>query len=143
MELGKTKIDPNAVSEGVWTEFVLPGGQEISLRLSLMNAGQNARYKEALRTALDPYESLLVRYQGKDLPKKVEAEVKEVLRRLFCEQIVTDWKGPSKNGNPVQYTVDGGIALFAEFPELYEHAEEEAKKFSRYRVAVLEAASGN
>jgi hypothetical protein len=147
MELGKSKIDAALVREGVWTDFIIMGvGEpvEISLRLALMNAGQNPTYKAALQKALDPFERMLAVYKdGKDIPKALADKINAVGRRVFCEQIVLDWKGPTKNGQPVAYTPEGGMALFDEYPELLAQAEAEAQKFARYRVALLEEAAGN
>lgn len=146
MELGKSKIDATAVQNGVWADFYIVGADgpaEISLRLALMNAGQNAAYKAALQKALDPFERTLTLYKGKDIPQTVAQKINDIGRRTFCEQIVLDWKGITKNGQPVAYTPEGGLALFNEYPELLAQAEAEAQKFERYRITVLEEASGN
>lgn len=155
MELGKSKIDQTLVSQGVWTDFIIMGvGEpvEISLKLALMNASQNAVYKAALQKALDPFERMLQVYKsGKDIPAPLAKKINDVGRRIFCEQIVLGWggedpanyRGPKKNGQPVAYTPDGGLALFEEFPELLAQAEAEAQKFERYRISLLEDASGN
>lgn len=147
MELGKSKIDTAAVQNGVWTDFIIMGADapvEISLRLAMMNAGQNAAYKAALQKALDPFERMLTVYKsGKDIPAPLAAKINEVGKRVFCEQIVLDWKGVTKNGQPVPYSPDGGLALFAEYPELMAQAEAEAQKFERYRISLLEDAAGN
>lgn len=147
MELGKSKIDQSLVQQGVWTDFILVGvGEpvEISLKLALMNASQNAAYKAALQKALDPFERMLQVYKsGKDIPAPLAKKINEVGKRVFCEQIVLDWKGPTKGGQPVAYTPDGGLSLFEEYPELQSQAEAEAQKFERYRISLLEDASGN
>jgi hypothetical protein len=147
MELGKSKIDQSLVAQGVWTDFILMGASEpveISLRLALAHAGQNAAYKAALQKALDPFERLLSVYKsGKDIPAPLAKKINDVGRRVFCEQIVLDWKGPTKNGQPRAYTPEGGLELFEEYPELMAQAEAEAGKFERYRISLLEDAAGN
>lgn len=147
MELGTSKIDPALVNQGVWTDFVIVGlGEpvEVSLRLALMNAGTNPAYKAALQKALDPFERMLSVYKsGKDIPATLANKINDVGRRVFVEQIVLDWKGVTKNGQPVAYTPDGCLALFDEYPELQTQAEAEAQKFARYRISLLEDAAGN
>jgi len=148
MQLGTSRLDDGAVRSGVWTDFVLIGvGSEpvtISLLLALADANVNSQYKEALRTALDPYERMLGLYKkASDMPKSLADKINEVGKSVFTEQIVLGWKGITKNGTDQAYTPEGGMQLFAEFPELLTEAESEAGKFERYRVAILEDASGN
>ncbi|MCC6425645.1 MAG: hypothetical protein IT435_02370 [Phycisphaerales bacterium] len=148
MEIGKTRLDMDAVRNGVWTEFVLPGvdGEpvEVSLRLALADAGVNTAYKEALKKSLEPFERLLALYKkGSDIPPALSKKINDVGRQVFVEQIVTDWKGPMKGDKPQPYSPEGCLALFNEYPELLAQAEGEATKFSRYRTAILEEAAGN
>lgn len=148
MELGKSKIDKDAVHQGIWTEFMIVGPDRepvtIKLKMALADAQMNPRYKEALRKGLEPYERMLSLYKkATEIPATLSEKINTIGRRVFVEEIVRDWEGPTQNGQPRTYTPDGCIELFEEFPELMAQAEAEASKFERYRVAVLEDASGN
>lgn len=67
MEIGKTRIDPTAVREGVWTEFLVVGPDRepvtIKLKMALADAQVNPAYRAALRKALEPHERLLALYK--------------------------------------------------------------------------------
>lgn len=148
MELGRTKIDNNAVREGVWQDFLIvsPGREavELKLRIALADAGMNASYKAALRKALEPYERMLALYKkATDIPEALAKKVNEAGRRVFVEQIVTGWEGITKNGQPLPYSPDACLQLFEEYPELLAQVEAEASKHERFRTAILEEASGN
>lgn len=148
MELGRSKIDPTLVREGIWTEFLIVGPDRepvtIKLKMAMADAQMNPRYKEALRKGLEPYERMLSLYKkATEIPTSLAQKINDIGRRVFVEQIVLDWEGPTKSGQPLTYTPDACIALFEEYPELMSQAEAEASKFERYRVAVLEEASGN
>jgi len=148
MELGRSKIDPALVRDGIWTEFLIVGADRepvtIKLKMALADAQMNPRYKEALRKGLEPFERMLSLYKkATEIPTTLATKINEIGRRVFVEQIVVDWEGPTKNGQPMPYSPDACLLLFEEYPELLAQAEAEASKFERYRVAVLEEASGN
>jgi len=148
MELGRSKIDPALVRDGIWTEFLIVGADRepvtIKLKMALADAQMNPRYKEALRKGLEPFERMLSLYKkATEIPTTLATKINEIGRRVFVEQIVVDWEGPTKNGSPLPYSPDACLLLFEEYPELLAQAEAEASKFERYRVAVLEEASGN
>lgn len=148
MELGRSKIDPALVRDGIWTEFLIVGADRepvtIKLKMALADAQMNPRYKEALRKGLEPFERMLSLYKkATEIPTTLATKINEIGRRVFVEQIVVDWEGPTKNGQPMPYSPDACLLLFEEYPELLSQAEAEASKFERYRVTVLEEASGN
>lgn len=148
MELGRSKIDPALVRDGIWTEFLIIDSTRepvtIKLKMALADAQMNPRYKEALRKGLEPFERMLSLYKkATEIPTTLATKINEIGRRVFVEQIVVDWEGPTKNGSPLPYSPDACLLLFEEYPELLAQAEAEASKFERYRVAVLEEASGN
>lgn len=149
MKIGSTKIDPQAVAEGVWTEFVLKGPDrtpvEISLKMAFASVHSNPIYKTKLRAGMTPFERLLSMYEkASEIPEVLAKKINDAGMKVFAECIVTDWKGPTGNdGQPAPYSPEGLTALFEEYPELREQAQVEAAKHERYRVKVLEAAAGN
>lgn len=148
MELGRSRIDPTLVHEGVWTEFVIESSDRepvvIKLKMAMANTDLNARYKAALRKSMEPYERLMAIYKkASDIPPALAEKVNAAGRRVFLESIVVDWEGPTKDGQPIPYSVEAAEMLFDEYPELLAQAEAEAGKFQRYRVAILEDAAGN
>lgn len=148
MKIGATKIDQSAVRDGVWTKFILAlpeGDQEIELKIALADMNVNTGYRDALRDALDPFERLLARYKkGSDLRKEDAEKINQIGRRVFCERVITDWKGPTQDdGTPEAYSADRCMALFEEFPELFAEVEKEANRYERFRTQVLEDAAGN
>lgn len=148
MQIGKTKINQDAVRNGVWTKFVLAlpdGDQELELKIALSDLNVNTAYKDALRTALDPFERLMARYKkGSDIRKEDAEKINKIGKQVFCEQIIQDWKGPKKDdGSDEPYSAARCLELFEEFPELFAEVEKEAGRYERFRTQVLEEASGN
>lgn len=145
MEIGRTTIDKTLVNEGVWTEFVLVTGEGepevVKLKMAYASGDMNNRYRDAMQRALDPYQRVMSSYTDpKDFPDGLVRKINDIGVKVFVEQIVLDWEGPTKNGQKQPYTPEACMALFEEFPELRKQAQAEAGKIQRYRTKALEEA---
>lgn len=147
MEIGGSRIDKAMATGGVWQDYVLEtpdGSEQLSLCIALADVTVNEAYKNALKAAMSPFDRMLAIYQnGSNLPTKVAAEINDATRKVFAQVIIVDWKGPTKNGEPMPYSWEACLELFKTYPEVFAQVEKDSVKYSRYRVAVLDEAAKN
>lgn len=150
MRLGKTRIDEDGARQGRWFDYDLVDANtkdvvSIGLRLAITDPNLNSAYRDALKRHLSPHERLLTLYKkSSDMPESLTRKIQELDLLTFVEAAVTDWRGvEDDNGNRREYTPEGGLQLFNEYPELLERARQDARNFDNFRTQVLEDAAGN
>lgn len=59
--------------------------------------------------------------------------------RGFCSTVLMNWCGlDDKEGNPILYTIEKGIALFLKYPDLYARVSDEANEITTFQSEEIE-----
>lgn len=142
------RTDRGAESTGVWIE-----DSGAAFKLARMG-GANVKFQRAMTAAMKPYMREI------QLGVIDDAVLEPVLRRVFIETILLDWRWTeiSEDGNtqtvhdheipgpddlPVAFNSDNAVKLFADLPDLYARLRTEAQSYANYRAATLAVASKN
>ena len=64
--------------------------------------------------------------------------------RVFCSTVLVKWNEEmtDKEGNPIPYTVEKGVALFMKYPDLYERLSDEAQEIQTFQQEEIEEIAG-
>lgn len=158
MSLRKTfHTDAVAEVEGVTVPVAINeyNGKEITIRLSRMGS-RNKRYTKELNRVTKPHESAIQNgAMDNDLARGM-------LQEVFADTILlgwdnlptsdltghdTDWaaeqEGRVADSDPLPFTRENALALFAAMPDLYDDWEQRAQKAAAFREAGREASRGN
>lgn len=104
--------DVTAFIQGAWVEIM--GGQ-----FRIARAG-NPDYEKALEAS---------GYRKKEEPEEKMA----ALYQAICTGILKDWKDVTANGEPLSYSVENGVQVLIENPDLSGRILAEANDLENYR----------
>jgi len=132
--------DKGAEATGVWID-----DSGASFKLARMG-GANVKFQRAMTTAMKPYMREI------QLGVIDDTALEPIVRKVFAETILLDWKnvtGPSNpetpdvDGDPIDFSSDAAIKLFADLPDLYARLRTEAQSYANFRASSLAVASKN
>lgn len=137
------RTDATAEAKGVW---VADSGCEFLLARM---GGANTAYQRAMTQAMKPHMREL------QLNMMDEATLEPLMRRVFLDTVLLDWRTPKDDGTydehtipdendlPVSFSKDAANALLNELPDLYARLREQAQSFANYRASALSVAAKN
>lgn len=131
------KTDSEAASDGLWIE--LDGGAEF--KIARADGQSNKAYLKAVEKVFKPYQNITV----------PEAKAAELLRKIFIESILKDWRGVTKadltgkesDKAPLPFTPENAEKLFIELPDVLALLQEKAKDNRTFLEANRQAVAGN
>lgn len=134
------QTDKGAESTGVWID-----DSGASFKLARMG-GANTKFQRAMTAAMKPYMREI------QLGVIDDAALEPILRKVFIDTILVDWKGvtgpsnpetPDVEGDPIPFSADAAVQLFADLPDLYSRLRTEAQSYANFRASTLAVASKN
>lgn len=132
--------DKGVESTGVWIN-----DSGASFKLARMG-GANIKFQRSMTAAMKPYMREI------QLGVIDEATLEPVMRKVFVETILIDWKdvtGPSNpetpdvDGEAVPFGADAAVKLFSDLPDLYARLRTEAQSYANYRASSVSVAAKN
>lgn len=130
------QTDRKAEREGRWFDLVgvinedgtLPG-----FRMARMSKS-NPEYQAAVEHAAKDLK------QAFDLDTLTENIAGPVMRKVFVETVLLDWRNVRDNdNNPITFSKENALKLFEDLPDLYLTLVEQAQKLSNFRNKEVEA----
>ena len=122
--------------QGVWVSPVLDEDHDISFLLARMlrtNKKWAGRVTKVYRQNKRKIDSGMI---PDDLDKTMTL-------RIFCETILLDWRGiKDDKGVDIPYSVDAGMKLLAELPDLHDYLIEEANSATTYQAQAVDEVAG-
>lgn len=134
------KTDKGAEATGVWID-----DSGASFKLARMG-GANVKFQRAMTVAMKPYMREI------QLGVIDDATLEPVLKKVFIDTILLDWKNvtaesnaetPDVDGAAIDFNADAAMKLFADLPDLYARLRTEAQSYANYRAATLNVAAKN
>lgn len=114
--------DDEVEKEGV--ELSFGKGRFVTIKRS---GSSNRKYKSALARIFKPYLSVSGVISASD------DEATDLLKEVYAESVVVGWRGFKDNaGKEMDFSKKHCIELFTEAPEVFEHIQAEAAKFSNF-----------
>lgn len=128
-DIDSLAVDPKKSVEGTWVKFL--GLENTQLKI----ARHNNRKAENARSAR-LYQFYQELKDDKD-PAVIEQKFRQVQAEVMAEFILLDWKGISKGGKELPYSVDNAIALLSDpkYEDLYQWVFNESTKKEHYELA--------
>ena len=63
--------------------------------------------------------------------------------RTFCATVLIRWRGlEDKDGAEIPYSVENGVKLFSQYPDLYSRISDEAQEISTFQQEEIEEIAG-
>lgn len=140
--------DKGAESTGVW---IVDSGAEFKLARM---GGANIKFQRAMTAAMKPFMREI------QLGVADDATLEPVLRKVFIDTILLDWRWTEVNDEtgevtthehelqgpddmPLAFNPDNAVKIFTDLPDLYARLRNEAQSYANFRAAALNAASKN
>ena len=137
-----------AESSGVWID-----DSGASFKLARMG-GANVKFQRAMTAAMKPFMREI------QLGVIDDAVLEPVLRKVFIDTILIDWKWtetddvsgavtvheheiPGADDLPVAFNADAAVKLFTDLPDLYARLRNEAQSYANFRASSLAVAAKN
>lgn len=97
----------------------------------------NVAFQKAMERLMAPYRHI----DKKDIGVK---NVQRILRQAYAEGVVKGWSNVrDREGNPIDFTAENVVKLFADLPVLFRKVQEQAMDSSNFRAALIKADAGN
>jgi hypothetical protein len=137
------QTDKAAELNGVWID-----DSGASFKLARMG-GANTKFQKAMTAAMKPYMREI------QLGVIDDAALDPILRKVFIDTILVDWKWTDEDGTvheheipgaddmPVAFSSDAAVKLFADLPDLYSRLRTEAQSYANFRASTLAVAAKN
>lgn len=110
--------------------------------------GTEPGFKMARMAKSNPAYQAAIERVAKDLKQAIELDTLSedvagpVMRRVFCEVVLLDWRNvQNEKGEAIPFNVENALQLFDDLPDLYFVLTTEAAKLGNYRAAEVEAVS--
>lgn len=128
--------DKKLEEEGVW---VYPSLRNPKLGFLIRRMSQSNR--EWANYASASYRKNRRKIEGGNIS---DPKILEDAYRVFCSTILIRWNEElvDKEGNPITYSVQKGIALFKKFPDLYARLSDDAQEISTFQQEDIEEVAG-
>ena len=133
------ETDPKLEKEGVHIEVGTTKKGEVATIRVRRAGGANQMFSKVFEQKSKPYRRLL------EIPGAIDPAIQEkLMREVYADSIVVGWENiEDRQGNPIPFSKENVIKLFAELPELFKRVVRESQDMAVYRTEVREAESGN
>lgn len=129
--------DSKAQAEGKWVKY---GPCEILIAF----AGEdNPRYEKAIEEYTKDFRKYMTS-SNMTMPKHMEADIKEAMRRAYAKAVILDWKGVlDRQGNIIPFSSQAVYDAFVRMPAFFRWARDYAGDLENYQTQADEDDAGN
>lgn len=151
------EINEQAENEiGIYAEYPVPGQPNRAYKIRFVHSGNsNVHFRDALRARLKPLNFRI----NQDLVS--DEEYKGIMKLVFADKIIKEWKSKDENGNWVDGIYKGlaektenfleiipfdkknVVAAFEKSPRLFDDIQKQADSFATFKTSQVEDAIKN
>lgn len=112
-------------------------GKNIEIRVARAG-GANDAYLKRLEAKAKPHRRQ-IQHETMD-----RVQIEMMVKEVYAETVVLGWENvEDRDGNPMDFSKDNVLKLFADLPDLYHDIQEQAQSAALFRVGVRELDAKN
>lgn len=134
------ETDPQLEKEGVHLEVGMTKDGEKIVTIQLRRAGgANQQFAKVFELKSKPYRRVM------EIPGALDPAVQErVMREVYVDSVVVGWENmEDREGNPIPYSKQAALKLFADLPDLFRRVVKESQEMDLFRRIVVEEEAKN